>query len=133
MTLDGDESWICDDKKYYEVRNADCKTPLESDNIYVNQLGDIVIPTSKAFYNETICLYAISIGYKEVTKLMNFEICGVPIPIKNPVIDLKFLLDGSVSPSKVEEEVMLEYFDFTNSIYCNYSHLQFLESDFQIQ
>ena len=123
MTWDGEENWTCNNYRNYEVRNQDCLTPLESENIHVNQNGDIVIPTSRAFYNETICLYAISIGYKEVTKLMNFEICGVPIPIKNPVINLKFLLDGSVSPSKIEEEEMLSYFDFTNSQYCAYSHL----------
>ena len=37
MTWDGEESWICNDKNNYEVRNADCKTPLKSDYIYVNQ------------------------------------------------------------------------------------------------
>lgn len=132
MTLNGEENWTCNNVENYEVRNSDCLTPLKSDNIHVNQNGDIVISTSRGFYNETICLYAISIGYKEVTKLMNFEICGVPIPIKNPVINLQFLLDGSVSPAMVEEEVMREYFNFTNSNYCNYSHLQFLESDYQI-
>ena len=75
-------------------------------------------------------MYAISIGYKEVTKLMNFEICGVPIEIFSPVIDIKFYLDGSVSPSKVLEEEMHAYFDFSRSIYCNYSHFEFLESDY---
>ena len=46
MTDDGEENWTCNDFNNYEVRNADCLTPLSSENIHINQNGDIVIQTS---------------------------------------------------------------------------------------